>query len=287
MEFTCCKNIIALNLLFITQLPHISLADEPPIDSSSPTPTNPAGTLLQWSPHVSGAARLNQALVTDRPDFTEASVTVGKGITQIEFGYTYIDGGDSELHSLGEALLRYGILTNWLELRLGFLPLIENEQKGFADLYLGFKIALTPQQGLLPEMAIIPQSFAPTGSQNFRSHGWEPGLNWVYSWQINDTLSTAGSSQVNRRFNNEGNDFYELAQSWTVSASLTEKIGAYSEWFALLPLGGSDSQNEHYLNGGFTYLINQNLQADIRVGWGLNEHAQDFFAGAGLSIRFQ
>jgi hypothetical protein len=47
------------------------------------------------------------------------------------------------------------------------------------------------------------------------------------------------------------------------------------------------AENEHYLNGGLTYLINNDVQFDVRVGWGLNEAAEDFFAGAGLSVRFQ
>ncbi len=282
MNYCCCITISTLNLFLITFAPHSTQAGE-----STTKPNEQRGTLLNWASTGTGGPDLNAPLITDRPDFTEASVTVGRGITQIELGYTYIDSGDNDLHSLGEVLLRYGILADWLELRLGFLPIVENGKSGFSDLYLGFKIALTPQQGLLPEMAIIAQSFAPTGSQNFRSNDWQPGLNWIYAWQINHFISTAGSTQINRRFDNVANNFSELAQSWTVSFSLTEKVGFYSEWFALIPLSDSDSQNQHYLNGGFTYLINKNLQADIRAGWGLNENAQNFFAGAGLSIRFQ
>jgi hypothetical protein len=39
-------------------------------------------------------------------------------------------------------------------------------------------------------------------------------------------------------------------------------------------------------NGGFTLLMNENTQLDLRVGAGLNNEAPDFFAGAGLSFRF-
>ena len=136
-------------------------------------------------------------------------------------------------------------------------------------------------------MALIPQTFAPTGSEAFTDGGWQPGINWTYGWQINDFISTAGSTQINRRFEDSGDDFLRLAQSWTVAFSLTEKIGAYSEWFALFPMDSGAAENEHYLNGGLTYLINNDLQFDVRVGWGLNQAAEDFFAGAGLSVRFQ
>ncbi|MGH7200498.1 MAG: transporter [Planctomycetaceae bacterium] len=36
-----------------------------------------------------------------------------------------------------------------------------------------------------------------------------------------------------------------------------------------------------------TWLINDDVQWDIRAGWGLNSAADDFFCGTGLSIRFK
>lgn len=256
-------------------------------DNAPTTDQTSRGTLFQWSSGVTGGPDLSEPLVTDRPDFTEATVTVGKGVAQLEFGYTYIDTGDGDVHSLGEPLLRYGILTDWLELRLGLFPLEEDGESGFSDLYFGFKIALTPQEGLLPEMALIPQTFAPTGSSAFTSDDWEPGVNWIYGWEINDFLSTAGSTQINQRFEDSGDDFLRLAQSWTVALSLNDKVGAYTEWFALFPVESGEAENEHYINGGITYLINNDAQLDVRVGWGLNDAAEDFFAGVGLSLRFQ
>ncbi len=258
------------------------------------------GTLFQWSygTSFSGGPNLDEPLVTDRPDFTEASSTVGKGVTQLEFGYTYIENNDSgervRSHSYGEALLRYGILVDWLELRIGFAPFEEeitsggigNSTRGTQDLYTGFKIALTPQEGKLPEMALIPQMNIPTGSNAFSSNNVEPGLNWIYSWEINDFISTAGSTQGNRRIDDTGKSYLEMAQSWTVAYSLTDEIGAYTEWFALIPSGADIARTEHYFNGGFTYLINNNMQFDIRAGVGLNAAADDYFLGMGLSIRF-
>lgn len=39
--------------------------------------------------------------------------------------------------------------------------------KGAEDLHLGFKIDLTPQEGFLPEMSLIPQMMVPTGHAAF------------------------------------------------------------------------------------------------------------------------
>ena len=81
--------------------------------------------------------------------------------------------------------------------------------------------------------------------------------------------------------------FTELAQSWTVAASLTDRLGAYGEYFGFYPLDAPGEEDEHLLNGGFTYLISDDVQYDVRAGFGLNDAADDFFAGTGLSIRFR
>jgi len=257
------------------------------------------GTLLQWSygTSFSGGPDLSEPLVTDRPDFTEASSTVGLGVAQLEFGYTYIHdnsgGVSTHTQSLGEPLLRVGILADWLEFRIAVFPTkdrtitqgISETAIGTDDLYVGFKIALTPQEGILPEMAIIPQMNVPIDNSTHRSGSVEPGLNWIYAWEINDFISTAGSTQGNRRIDDSGDAYLEMAQSWTFGYSLTDKVGAYTEWFALIPSGADTARTEHYANGGFTYLLSNNLQFDIRAGWGLNEAAVDFFTGTGFSIR--
>ena len=52
---------------------------------------------MQWSygTSFSGGPDLDEPLVTDRPDFTEASSTVGRGVAQLEFGYTYTYNDDA------------------------------------------------------------------------------------------------------------------------------------------------------------------------------------------------
>lgn len=259
------------------------------------------GTLFRWGccPDVTGGPDLDEPLVTDRPDFTEASSTVGLGVAQIEFGYTYTynnDAGESvRSQSFGEPLLRYGTLADWLELRLGLFPVQERTRTagasdtttGTEDLYTGFKIGLTPQCGILPEMALIPQMTVPTGSNAFTTDEVLPGVNWIYGWEVNDFISTAGSTQFNRAIDDgTGNAYTEWAQSWTVAYTLTEDVGAYTEWYALFPHSADTAQVEHYFNGGLTYLINNDMQFDVRAGTGLNDDADDFFVGTGLSIRF-
>ena len=157
-----------------------------------------------------GGAQTADALVADRPDFTEATTTVGRGVFQIEFGYTFgldrDDGNSVRGHSFGEPLLRAGVLAEWLELRVAASPVSQRIESGgsaasdtgMEDLYLGVKLALSEQQGLIPAIALLPQTTVPTGSDGFSNDRVLPGVNLLYSWDATDNLSLAGSTQVNR-----------------------------------------------------------------------------------------
>lgn len=258
-------------------------------------------TLLQWSYGTSfeGGADLNEPLVTDRPDFTESSSTVGLGVVQVEMGYTYtrddrIDGRKNE-HSFPETLFRIGMLAEWFEFRLAWnwgesaenafgVPF--DTASGAEDLYLGSKLALTPQECMLPETALILQMTVPSGSDELTADEVLPGFNYIYGWEINDNWATAGSSQLNRAVDDTTGDAYvEFAQSWTVAQGWTDTIGSYTEWFVLVPSSADTNSTEHYFNGGFTYLFTDNVQWDVRAGVGLNDAADDYFVGSGLSVR--
>jgi hypothetical protein len=239
-----------------------------------------------------------ERLATDRPDFTEASSTVGLGRTQFEFGYTYIRdeeaGAELDEHSYPELLTRAGIFAEWFEFRIGWNYTherissagIESAADGAEDLYLGCKLFLFEQDGWLPEVAIVPQMTVPTGARAFTTDEIMPGVNLLYGWDVTEWMTFAGSTQGNRALDETGDFYDEYAQSLTVGLSLTEQIGMYNEVFGIFPHGAVETGPEYYYNGGFTYLVNNNLQFDIRAGWGLNDQSDDFFAGIGGARRF-
>ena len=69
--------------------------------------------------------------------------------------------------------------------------------------------------------------------------------------------------------------------------SLTDRLGAYTEYFGLFTHSADTARPENYFNGGFTFLINNDVQWNIRGGVGLDDDADDYFVGTGLSIRFK
>lgn len=253
--------------------------------------------LFCWPGQSSDDLRLNlsEPLITDRPDFTEASSTVGLGVTQLEIGYTFTtdnEGGTrTDSHTYPELLVRHGLLRDWLELRVAYTAATFDDSivrtTGSEDLYLGLKIGMTPQCGVLPEMSIMPQMTVPSGSRAFTSDTVLPGLNWLYGWDVTDSMSIAGSTQFNRTIDGgSGGEYTQWAQSATVGLSLTDTIGAYTEWYAFFPDDADTDPVEHYLNGGFTKLFGNNVQWDVRAGVGLNDDSDDFFVGTGLSLRY-
>lgn len=238
---------------------------------------------------------------TDRPDFTEASSTVGRGRVQLEAGYTFIrdrTGGVNSLsHSFPEAIFRIGMFADWFELRVGQnfgsarmdSPDGTFSAGGAEDLYLGAKLGLTEQRDVLPEMALIIQANVPTGSRSFTAGRTLPGLNWLYGWDlIEECLTLGGSTQGNLAVDDDKHGYVEFAQSLTVGYEFTKKFGAYTEWFAFFPAGATAPAvtAQHYFDGGFTYKLTPNFQLDIRAGVGLSRSADDFFAGSGFAVRY-
>jgi hypothetical protein len=187
------------------------------------------------------------------------------------------------------------MFANWFEFRIAFFPVSQSfvngirriTDSGAEDLYLGCKIALTPQDGILPEAAIIPQMTVPTGGSAFTDNQVHPGVNFLYSWELSEDVSLGGSTQYNSAIDGPTDRYSEWAQSITVGAALTDDTGMYAEWFAFFPHSADMVKPAHYFNSGVTVRLSQDVQFDIRAGMGLNDEADDFFVGSGLSIRFR
>ena len=258
------------------------------------------GNLFQWSrnPSYAGGPDLDAPLVSDRPDFTEASSTVGRGVSQFEIGYTYTydvqNATRTRSQSMGEPLLRQGMFADWFELRLGLFPVNQRVRSGAEsqtsigteDLYLGAKLGVTPQDGMLPEMAVIPQMTIPTGSEVFTSGELLPGALWAYSWELESGSELSANTQINRALDEpSGHTYWELAQSVAIGFDLVGRWGGYVEWYAMFPSSSETAEVEHYFNGGLTYLCHNDLQLDFRAGTGLSGNSDDFFLGIGLVAR--
>lgn len=237
--------------------------------------------------------------------FTEPTGTVGRGGLQLEFNYLlgvdHEDGTIGRTHSWGEPLIRVGALSDRLELSVG--AGLGDRGHGFPrgrtatdarveDLYLGVKLALTGQRGILPATAVLPQATIPTGSEVLSAGRSLPGVNFLYSWDLTETVSFVGSSQVNAAVGDEDEDYREWAHSLSCGVALGERAGIYGEWYALVPRGidgpaGRVAEpTEHYVNTGLAWTASDDLEWGVWVGLGVSDAAEeDAYVGAGVVWR--
>lgn len=242
----------------------------------------------------------DEPLVTDRPDFTEASSVVPRGRVQLESGYTFVrdraGGIETTAHAVPQFVWRIG-MTDRVEMRIvwdaGYLFEREvdrgagtvTKRSGGTDMDLGIKTALREQDRWLPEMALISTLSVPSGVAEFRSRKTQPKFNLLYSWDITEDVSLAASTGLWFLFEDDDNFTY-MHQSFSVGKQLTEQWGTYLEWYAHWFDGGAAQATQYYADGGITYKFTPNFQVDWRIGFGLNEHADDLFTGVGYSVRW-
>ena len=258
--------------------------------------------LLTWFDDAGEAGEENlygDRIITDRPHLAEAASTVGLGRVQVENGYTfYLDGSGGttvQTHSFPETLLRVGLFQEWFEFRVQYNYLDEQitgpggsgSLQGSDDLYLGAKVALTDQSGILPEVTIFPQMRVPTGSPDISSDEVLPGMNFVYAWRVTERFEIEGNTNVNRR-RSPGLDHYytEYLQTFNFEYDLAERIMLFNEFVIFAPSGGIGVPTQAYSHGGLHYFLLPNLQIDVHAAVGLNAAADDMFGGAGLSWRW-
>ena len=228
-------------------------------------------------------------LVTDRPDATESSSSVAPGLAQLETGLQFAenaDGGreESYLGSLG----RIGIAPGW-ELRVGWEGYRDTpDTSGAGDAFVGFKYALAPERGPWPETALLAHTSVPLGDSDLTSDAFDPDARLAFShtlgerWSLGYNLGfeTATVEQADGGETRTSSAIYTAA----LGHAFTAALGGYLEFFGEEGLSADPSPKR--VNGGFTYLLDDDRQLDTFVGAGLNAAAEDWFFGVGYSVRW-
>ncbi|QDU37524.1 hypothetical protein Mal4_18380 [Maioricimonas rarisocia] len=244
-----------------------------------------------------------ERIETERHDFTQSTVTVGRGVFQIEGGYTffYKDHEDEieTSHSLPEMLLRYGVSED-IEVRMKtdyiwrFVDEADNVD-GAEDLQLAVKLGMTEQECLIPESALELGITVPTGGSAWTTERVQFGLDYIYGWELTEGLTLYGSTGM---FENAAGDFgllpeepaadrfVVMSQSAAVGVDLSPSSTMYLEYYGLFSSGLDDNLSVGIFNIGVDFYATDNLVFDIRSGVGLTDDSDDFFFGVGGGYRF-
>ena len=243
-----------------------------------------------------------ERIETERHDFTQSTTVVGRGTTQVEFGYTFFQAsGETEVedsHATPELLIRYG-LAEKVEFRLRYNEVWqfgEEDRSGSEDIHWAFKVRTSDQQGWRPESALEIRATAPTGGIDWSTDEVEFGLDYIYGWKISPRVEIYGSSGFSTNGLGEfafrpsapaDEEFILYTQSVAIGAELSERCTAYSEFFGLFTDGfESDEERPVFFNVGLDYYLSDNVVLDVRAGTGLNADAEDLFFGMGGAFRF-
>lgn len=232
-------------------------------------------------------------LITDRPDFTESSEVVGRGVIVIETGFTFEGDASEGLRARSIAtpsmLARIGIGTR-AELRLsgdGFLTgwtvgQPGSSTPGYSDLEVGAKVKLLDRERF--DVAMIPSVSIPTRNRHFSSLSYDPALKLTWATPLSNRMGLAGNlnySQLSR----EARRYDQSAVSLTLGRDFSSDWGAYGEIYGLTALKGPGSAAGWTANGGVTRAVGRHLQLDVEAGRGITSAAPDWFAAFGFAIR--
>lgn len=280
-------------------------------------------TILGLCLFISAFAQEEQGpLSSDRPGATNSALTVGKGKVQIQSGFLYhrtrtlIEtprgapnfnvSGFSKIESINHDKiftnqLRFGILSRTefgvnldftrtdLEQYVNNVKLLtENPTRSELS-----KLGIALRQEVLQESKYVPQTSILI---NFNTDG---KLFDNYNRRNNNTLILLLlQKSLSEKFglsSNLGYDFLfeDRVFNYTLNIgyTLNSKISFFIETYGL----SYDDGFDRYFDGGFAYLVKDNILLDFYAGWGfthLNEtngfdyEENHFLLGTGISYRF-
>lgn len=229
-------------------------------------------------------AQTSEPIEADRPDQTETPAIVPKGMFQMETGFTYQkENSNYKTFSLPSVLWKYGVNENF-ELRLitefNYERFNEETQSGFSSVLVGFKTKLADEKGIIPKTSFIAHISLPNAaSTKYKTDYFAPQFRFTMQHTLSEnfTLSYNLGSEWDG-FSAEPTFIYTL----TTGYSISEKLGSYLEIFGFAP---QNDKANHILDGGITYLINNNFMLDLSSGIGLTENAPEHYFSVGFSFR--
>lgn len=231
-----------------------------------------------------GFAQETEPIQTDRPDQTESSAVVPKGMLQVETGFSFQKNDESgRTNTLPSTLWKYGVNENF-ELRLitEFISEKFNGEtiSGLSPILIGCKIKISEEKGLWPKTSFIGHISLPNvASTDFKTDYVAPDFRFT----MQHTLSRRMTFGYNLGaewdgFTPEPTFIYTV----TTGLSITDKLGAYAEFFGFAP---QNDKADHSFDGGITYLINNNFMVDLSSGIGVTNNAPKNYIAVGCSFR--
>jgi hypothetical protein len=235
---------------------------------------------------------------TDRPDFVEASTTVGAGRFQFETSLAFErnsgSGTTSKLWS-APTLLRFGVGERWeLRLESGVFarervetPLGDSTEEGLTDTAVGAKWHVRPAgtDGKIPSIGMLFHVDVDSGDSEFRGEGLRPSVRVVGEWELPHDLAFGVMSGLIYDQDDSGR-FTAGILGVVLARGWTEKLRSFVE--VSFPQIASDDHGGNVItyDVGAAYLLSPTWQVDAAVIVGANDDSPDTGFTVGLSALF-
>ena len=239
---------------------------------------------------IISAALHAQEMATDRPDQTEASSVVGVRVVQIETGVVFsrdeieFFNGTVKTRDFGTTLIRIGVFPD-IEVRIASAVTNYEESAGVRNsglqpITVGTKIALHPEKGMRPELALIGHITLPwIGDDHLVSDYIAPDFRLSLSHTLSERFSLGYNVGMSWDGNSpRGSFIYTMA----LGASVGGPVSAFAEVYGDVT---EDLGWNHNADFGITVLITPDLQFDTSYGFALNGDSS--FFNVGVSMRFE
>jgi hypothetical protein len=235
-----------------------------------------------------------QKLETDRPDITESAIAMYPGYLQIENGFVFenqkidFNGQSGKIlgYTISSILFRYG-LPGKIELRAGGNYLYqktdisgsESSAGGVSDFMLGAKLQFFKEEINDIDLGVLLQFHLPLGNKAFIPQSTEPEFLFAIGKDLFKYFSL--SANLGGRYNSLDEDIIYL-YSVSLAISISEKSEAFAEFYGD---ASNSSDSEIKYDFGVTFQPVKNIQLDASAGTESFSFFNDWFVGAGLSIR--
>ena len=232
--------------------------------------------------------------IPDRPGYTDTPPVLPSGAVQLEAGVTDDRVGAVRYTTIGETLLRVGVGSR-TELRLfgnsyGSLS-VDGTQiaHGMEDSKIGIKTSLRTKpdsvHSLEPNVSFLVATTLPIGATVFRNAHSQPEAKLAMNW----TTATPLSIYSNLAAGDVYDGFRWSERGWLSVALwylLNPRVSIFGEGISTRSLhNGAFPSNA--VDAGFTYLINDRFQLDLRAGHGVGSTSgSEHFLGAGFARRW-
>ena len=256
--------------------------------------------LWQAPPDSARAEEVSEGdLGTDRDAFTPSTKTIAPGTLLSEGSYVYIDNRFGlPTNNVPEYLLRIGG-TDWLEWRFGVNYSVNSagnivtsvevgERRPFdeslyeANVLYGFKADVSDQEGIVPESCFIMEAGTPTSGDLW---GTIPVATAVAGWELPWGARLDGALRYSYA-QGHARWFSRWSPSVVIRQPITERLEIHAEWFETVTQGLRKDIVRPFFSPGTHYLLTENIEVGLRVGWGLNHVAAEFFSDTGIAWRY-